>query len=95
MRAYVPEDRLALALGDRVEVSSDSFPSERFTGRVSFIARRAEFTPRNVQTPEERAKQVFRIKVDLEQGVERLRPGTPADVWLEPRGRGEPNEPRE
>jgi hypothetical protein len=50
---------------------------------VSFIAREAEFTPGNVQTPEERSKQVFRIKVDLVDGLERLRPGMSADVVLE------------
>lgn len=83
VRAYVPEDRLTLRLGDAVDVGVDAFPDERFRGRVGFIARGAEFTPRNVQTPEERAKQVFRVKVYLEEGLDRLRPGTPADVWID------------
>ncbi len=83
VRAYVPENRLALELGQEVEVGVDSFPGERFRARVGFIARQAEFTPRNVQTPEERSKQVFRIEVYLEEGLERLRPGMNADVWLE------------
>jgi hypothetical protein len=60
----------------------DSFPGERFSGRLTFIAQEAEFTPRNVQTPEERSKQVFRIKVELDQGRERLRAGMAADVLL-------------
>jgi len=83
VRAYVPENRLAIQLGDVVAVTVDSFPGERFPARVSFVSRQAEFTPGNVQTPEERSKQVFRIKVILESGRDRLRPGMSADVWLE------------
>src|SRR6185503_11878163 len=75
VRAYVPENRLNVQLGQKVPVFVDSFPGEEFSGRISFIAREAEFTPVNVQTQEERSKQVFRIKVLLEEGKERLRPG--------------------
>jgi multidrug resistance efflux pump len=82
VRAYVPENRLAINVGDKVEVSVDSFPNDRFAGRISFVARQAEFTPGNVQTPEDRSRQVFRIKVELETGLDRLRPGMSADVWL-------------
>ncbi len=83
IRAYVPENRLALASGDPVLVTVDSFPGERFSGKVTFISPQAEFTPGNVQTPEERSKQVFRIKVTLDEGPNRLRPGMAGDVWLE------------
>lgn len=83
-RAYVPENRLNLATGARLNVSVDSFPEERFHGTVTFVARQAEFTPGNVQTPEERSKQVFRIKVRIDEGQDRLRPGMSADVWLDP-----------
>ncbi len=48
------------------------------------MARNAEFTPSNVQTPEERSKQVFRIKVELLEGLEVFRPGMAADVHLGP-----------
>ena len=65
-----------------VPVRVDSFPDERFAGRVMFIATEAEFTPRNVQTPEERSKQVFRLKVGLEEGRKRLRVGMAADVMF-------------
>jgi len=83
VRAYVPESRLGeVRLDQRVPVRVDSFPGQRFAGRVTYIAREAEFTPRNVQTPEERSKQVFRIKVTLEQGLDRLRVGMAADVLL-------------
>lgn len=83
VRAYVPENRLSVKVGDAVKVSVDSYPDENFAGHVSFVSRQAEFTPGNVQTPEDRSKQVFRIKVTLEAGLDRLRPGMSADVWLE------------
>ena len=83
VRAYVPENQLALQIDQDVWVTVDSYPSERFRGHISFVARQAEFTPSNVQTPEERSKQVFRIRVMLDEGLDRLRPGMSADVWLE------------
>ena len=85
VRAYVPENRLQVKLGDQLPVTVDSFPSERFTGEVTYISRQAEFTPSNVQTPDERSKQVFRIKVTLKTGADKLRPGMAADVWLNQR----------
>lgn len=83
VRAYVPENRLDLQIGQQLAVTVDSFPGERFAGELTYVARQAEFTPGNVQTPEERSKQVFRIKVTLREGRDRLRPGMAADVWLE------------
>lgn len=83
VRAYVPENHLDIALGQQFPITVDSFPGESFVGEVTFISQQAEFTPRNIQTPEERSKQVFRIKVMLVEGRERLRPGMAADVWLE------------
>ncbi len=84
VRAYVPENRLGqIRLDQRVPVRVDSFPGERFAARITFISRDAEFTPKNVQTPEERSKQVFRIKVMLEEGLDRLRVGMAADVLLD------------
>ena len=83
VRAYVPENRLGITTGLHVAVTVDSFPCERFDGEVTFIARQAEFTPGNVQTPEERSKQVFRIRVALKSGLDRLRPGMAADVHLD------------
>lgn len=86
VRAYVPENRVALRVGQGLSITVDSFGEEQFQGEVAFIAREAEFTPSNVQTPEERSKQVFRIKVNLLNGLEKLRPGMTADVWLTPPG---------
>ncbi len=86
VRAYVPQNRVGLQIGEQLQVTVDSFENESFLGEVQFIARQAEFTPSNVQTPEERAKQVFRIKVALRDGFRKLRPGMTADVWLKPAG---------
>ncbi len=83
VRAYVPENRLDLTLDQEVRVTTDSFSTESFRGKVTFISRQAEFTPHNIQTPEERSKQVFRIKVTLLDGLDKLRSGMAADVWLE------------
>jgi len=83
VRVYVPENHLDLSLGQKVWVTIDSYPGRRFGGHITFIARQGEFTPSNVQTPEERSKQVFRVRVTLDEGLEELRPGMSADVWLE------------
>lgn len=82
VRAYLPEDRLDVKTGVTLDVTVDAFPSRRFKAHVSFVAREAEFTPGNVQTPDQRAKQVFRVKVQLDEGLDALRPGMSADVWL-------------
>ncbi len=83
LRAYVPSTDLDLTLGQMLPVSLDSFPDESFRGEVTFVAQEAEFTPSNAQTPEERAKRVYRIKVTLREGLDRIRPGMMGDVGLE------------
>ncbi|HEX8524323.1 MAG TPA: HlyD family efflux transporter periplasmic adaptor subunit, partial [Tepidisphaeraceae bacterium] len=83
VRAYVPENHLNLQNGQKLMVAVDSFPGRTFAGHVSFVSRQAEFTPNNVQTPEERSKQVFRVKITLDEGQDVLRPGMSADVKLE------------
>ncbi|MCA9186842.1 MAG: efflux RND transporter periplasmic adaptor subunit, partial [Planctomycetales bacterium] len=84
VRAYLPENRLDISLGDTLDVTVDSYP-DTFHGKVTFISRQGEFTPSNAQTPEERSKQMFRIKVTLTDGTDKLWPGMAADVWLAPR----------
>ena len=82
VRTYVPENHMNLTDGQAVRITVDSLPKESFPGRVTFISRAAEFTPGNIQTPEERSKQVFRIKVTLDPTNTPLRAGMSADVWL-------------
>jgi multidrug resistance efflux pump len=83
VRAYVPQTRLGFAVGSPAWVTVDAHPGRRFRGRIDFIAPRAEFTPSNVQTSEERAEVVVRVRVSLAEGQELLHPGVAADVWFE------------
>jgi HlyD family secretion protein len=81
VRVYVPEPWLGrIQLGEPVTVRVDSDPGKDFAGEVEQIARAAEFTPRNVQTVAERIKQVFGIKVRLDNREGKLRAGMAADV---------------
>ena len=81
VRVYVPEPWLGqIQLGDAVKVRVDSDPGKDFSGIVEQIGRSAEFTPRNVQTVGERIKQVFGIKVRLDNRDGKLRAGMAADV---------------
>src|SRR5439155_22963308 len=81
VRVYVPEPWLGFVkTGAPVRVRVDSWPNEDFQGTVEQINRQAEFTPRNVQTVEERVKQVFGVKVRLPSDQEKLRAGMSADV---------------
>jgi HlyD family secretion protein len=82
-RVFVPEPWLGhIKLGDKVKVRVDAFPGRDFEGEVEFIGRAAEFTPRNVQTVEERVKQVFPIKVRLDTSSGELRAGMAVDVFF-------------
>jgi len=83
VRAYVPQDHLSFNVGAAAAVTVDAFPGRRFRGRVDFIAPNGEFTPNNVQTPEERSQVVVRVRVTLVEGQDLLRPGISADVWFE------------
>jgi len=83
VRIFVPEGLInQVVMAQPARVRLDGL-SEVFRGQVSFIAARAEFTPRNVQTPEERITQTFAVKVRLDNPPEYLRPGVAADVVLE------------
>jgi HlyD family secretion protein len=83
VRVYVPEPWLGhIMLGEAVRVRVDSFPNKDFQGTVEQINRAAEFTPRNVQTVEDRIKQVFGIKVRLPSEGDQLRAGMAADVMF-------------
>jgi HlyD family secretion protein len=86
VRAYLPEARLGFVQpGLPVKVRVDSFPGKDFRGTVRRIFRQGEFTPRNVQTHEERALQVFQTEVVLDDPDNVLRPGMSADVTIEKR----------
>jgi len=85
VRVYVPEPELGYAraaLGKDVPVTVDSFPGAVFNGRIEEIASRGEFTPRNVQTRDERAHQVFGIRIRLDNSARKLSAGMAADVTI-------------
>jgi HlyD family secretion protein len=81
VNAYVEEPLVpALRLSAAVTVVTDA--GDRLTGRIAFISPQAEFTPRNVQTSAERAKLVYRVKVDVDNTRGLLKPGMPVEVEL-------------
>jgi HlyD family secretion protein len=81
VRVFIPEPMLGhVKLGDSATVRVDAFADRAFKGTIEQIARAAEFTPRNVQTIEERVKQVFGVKVRLDNASGDLRAGMAADV---------------
>lgn len=84
VRAYLPEHRLGhVQPGLKVRIRVDSFPGKDFSGTVRRVHRQAEFTPRNVQTTEERVLQVFQTEVVIEDPQRVLRPGMSADVFIQ------------
>lgn len=85
LTVYVPEPDLdKVSPGQQVDVFIDAFPGQPFTGYIIFINDQAEFTPKNVQTKEERATTVFAVKIKLNNEDHRLKPGMPADAILSP-----------
>lgn len=60
----------------------DTFPDIPFIGTITYISDEAEFTPKNIQTREERVNTVFAVKIKLENEDQRLKPGMPADAVL-------------
>ncbi len=85
VRIYVRADRVGrLSIGQTATITADAYRERTYTGRVVFIASEAEFTPRDVQTTEERVKLVYRVKVQVEGDPSfDLKPGLAADVRLE------------
>ena len=83
LRAYINETDLGrVKVGQRVRVTTDTFPGKAYEGHVSFISSQAEFTPKSVQTEKERVKLVYRIKVEVANPKMELKPGMPADAEI-------------
>lgn len=84
LRAYVDETDLGrVKLGQQAQVTTDTYPGKAYEGRLSFIASQAEFTPKNVQTRDERVKLVFKVKIGLENRDGLFKPGMPAEARLQ------------
>lgn len=83
VNVYVKEDKLGLVkIGQRAEVLTDTFPNKIYEGKITYISSKAEFTPKNIQTKEERTKLVFEVKVDVKNEGDELKPGMPVDVKI-------------
>ena len=83
MYIYVNEVQLGkVKIGQKAVVTVDSFPDRMFEGRVVSISNRAEFTPKTIQTKDERVKLVFAVKVAIDNPDMSLKPGMPADAEI-------------
>jgi HlyD family secretion protein len=83
LRAYIKEQDLGrVKLGAKAKVTTDSFPGKVYDGRVSFISSEAEFTPKQIQTVEERVKLVYRIKIEIDNPHHELKSNMPADAEI-------------
>lgn len=84
LKAYVPEVLIGkVRLGLPARIYTDAFPEQPFDATVRYIASKAEFTPKEVQTPDERVKLIYAVKLYLEANPDhRLTPGLPADAII-------------
>ena len=83
MKIYIPEQQIGkIHLGSEAHINVDAYRDKYFVGKVSKISDQAQFTPKNVETKEERVKLVFAVEVAVENPDGLLKPGMPGDVIL-------------
>lgn len=83
MKVYIPETELGkIKLGQEVTIRTDSYPNKEYKGKVVFISNEAEFTPKNIQTKDERVTLVFAVKLKLPNLNEELKAGMPAEAKI-------------
>ena len=83
LRGYINETDLGrVKLGSKARITTDSYPGKTYNGRVSFIASEAEFTPKQIQTQQERVKLVYRIKIEMDNPQHELKSNMPADAEI-------------
>jgi HlyD family secretion protein len=83
LRGYINETDLAkVKIGSKARVTTDSYPGKAYNGRVTFISSEAEFTPKQIQTQQERVKLVYRVKIELENPNHELKSNMPADAEI-------------
>jgi len=83
LRAYINETDLGrIKLGQKVRLTTDSFPGKSYWGKITFISSEAEFTPKQIQTKEERVKLVYRIKIDVDNSSHELKNNMPVDAEI-------------
>lgn len=80
---YVNEENLGkIKLGQSAEITTDSFDDKSYEGKIVFISPEAEFTPKNIQTKDERTKLVFAVKIEIPNPEFELKAGMPADAKI-------------
>ncbi|MBM3211918.1 HlyD family efflux transporter periplasmic adaptor subunit, partial [Candidatus Poribacteria bacterium] len=80
---FIPETKLGMVnLGKEAQITVDSFPNRVFKGKVTYISSKAEYTPKNIQTKDERIKLVYGVKIAIENPDKSLKQGMPADAVL-------------
>ncbi|TGE38279.1 HlyD family efflux transporter periplasmic adaptor subunit [Desulfosporosinus fructosivorans] len=83
IKIYIPEAKLnQVKVGVTAYIVVDSYPGKTFKGQILYVSDQAEFTPKNVQTKEERTTTVYAVKLSITEGKDQLKAGMPADVTL-------------
>ena len=83
IKIYVNEKQMGrVKLGQKAVITVDSFPDKKFTGNVVSISNKAEFTPKTIQTKDERVKLMFAVKIAVPNPDQELKPGMPADAFI-------------
>ncbi|CAO0823942.1 HlyD family secretion protein [Desulfarculales bacterium] len=96
LEGYIPETQLAMVrLGQQAYVATDTYPGKRYPARVAYIASKAEFTPKTVETQKERVTMVYRTKIRAQNPDKELKPGMPGEaiIPLEPQKAAPPAQP--
>ena len=84
IKVFIPEAKLnQVKVGGTVSIAVDSYSNKTFNGEILYVSNQAEFTPKNVQTKEERTTTVYAVKIRITEGKEQLKAGMPADVTLQ------------
>jgi HlyD family secretion protein len=84
LRAYINETDIGkVRHAETAVVTTDTYPGKKYQGRIAFIASSAEFTPKSVETHEERVNLVYRIRIDIDNPTHELVPGMPADAQIQ------------
>jgi HlyD family secretion protein len=83
VRGYIGETDLGrVKLGMAADVTTDSYPGKIYKGKITFINSEAEFTPKQIQTTEERVKLVYRVKIEVENPNRELKSNMPVDAVI-------------
>lgn len=84
LTGYINETDLGrVKLGQEASITTDTYPGKSYKGRVSFISEESEFTPKQIQTKEERVKRVYRIKITVDNANLEFKPGMPAEAEIQ------------